>query len=76
MVTISNDFHGTKMRTQGGRKTKSRVSRIKRHLCGISGCKCSDDIGSRGPQRQPDGSLLEIVWDSDSTVYLSTSQKG
>jgi len=73
MITISNDFHGTQIRTQPGRKTEMQMRRIKRHLCGTSGCKCSDDIGSRGPQVQPDGRRLVIDWDANANVILSVN---
>lgn len=74
MVTISNDFHGTSTRTKPGRKTEKQMKALKRRLCGVAGCKCSDDIWSRGPQIQPDGSRLVIDWDSNANVILSVSR--
>ena len=72
-VTISNDFHGTSTKTSQGRKTESQMKAIKRRLCGVSGCTCSDDIGSRGHQPQGDGSRLVIDWDSMGSVILSVA---
>lgn len=73
LATISNDFHNTTTRTRLGRKSEKQMKALKRRLCGIAGCTCSDDIGSRGKQNQPDGSLLLIDWDSNAMVILSLS---
>lgn len=73
LATISNDFHNTTTRTRLGRKTESQMKSLKRRLCGVSGCTCSDDIGSRGKQIQPDGRKLLIDWDSNADVILSLS---
>jgi len=72
-ATISNDFHNTTTRTRLGRKSEKQMKDLKRRLCGVSGCTCSDDIGSRGKQIQPDGRKLVIDWDSNAMVILSMS---
>lgn len=74
-ATISNDFHNTTTRTKLGRKTEKQMRSIKRRMCGVSDCKCSDDIGSRGPQTQSDGRKLVIDWDSNASVILSLSDR-
>ena len=71
-VTLTNDFHATTTRTRQGRKSARQMRDLKARLCGTTGCTCSDDIGTRGPQCQPDGSKLLLDWDSDGYAHLST----
>jgi hypothetical protein len=73
MITLSNDFHGTKTKTRSGRKSARQMSDLKRRLCGIAGCCCSNDIGARGPQTQADGSELLIERESFGSVVLSSA---
>jgi len=75
LATISNDFHNTQTRTKLGHKTETQMRAIKRRLCSASGCTCSDAIGSRGKQIQPDGRKLVIDFDSMDTVILSLSDR-
>jgi hypothetical protein len=72
-ATISNDFHNTTTRTRLGRKSEKQMKALKRRLCGVAGCTCSDAIGSRGPQPQTDGRKLLIEWDSMAYVHISLS---
>lgn len=61
-VLLTNDFHNTAShvvlqpitegRFAGYHKVSRNVAqRVKRDLCGISGCMCSDTFGSRGGNR-------------------------
>lgn len=50
-IEIRNDFHNTKTWVIACRPlTKAKIARIRRKLCGCSGCKCGDELGARGPQ--------------------------
>lgn len=71
LVTITNDFHNTSTRTKQGRKTHRQALALKRRLCGIKGCTCSDSVGARGKQIQPDETRLLIDYDSNNDVILS-----
>ena len=59
--TLRNDFHGTecRVRCEGLQHiyhtvvltlSKSQAARAKRVLCGMHGCTCSDECGTRGRQ--------------------------
>ncbi len=50
MFTLRNDFHGTSVRVRGGEMSRATVNRVKRTLCGIKGCTCSGQLGTRGEQ--------------------------
>lgn len=59
---LSNDFHNSETSIRvliGDRLTRDRVRRIKRRLCGVSGCTCGDELGTRG--RQPDNGNLVLI---------------
>ncbi len=73
-VTLTNDFHGTEVtirtevlshiwHTSTIRPTLGQIKRAKRVLCGIDGCTCSGDLGTRGPQ-ELNGKRLEVVLDA------------
>jgi len=54
MVTVTNDFHGTKVFLRadvGDELSPSQIRRSRAALCGISGCTCGGPIGERGPQQ-------------------------
>lgn len=62
-VTMYNDFHNTWAQVRIGDISVATVRRVKRKLCGISGCTCGDWLGRRGRQasdemfeQMPDGS--------------------
>lgn len=55
-VTLYNDFHGTSVRVRTGDLSKETARRVRRELCGISGCTCGGFLGERGNQR---GVLVE-----------------
>lgn len=53
-ITIANDFHNTeknllaRVRTDGAVLiSRNQAKACKNTLCGINGCTCGDDIGSR-----------------------------
>ncbi len=58
-ITLTNDFHGTSVKLIAERisryqpwsdLTRGQVARAKRTLCGIDGCTCSCQLGTRGKQ--------------------------
>lgn len=52
MITLTNDFHGTKvvLVPQNGRLTARQVKRARNVLCGVADCRCGNDLGARGLQ--------------------------
>jgi len=71
--TLRNNFHGTEavVRCDGMshiygectiRLSESQSKRVRRKLCGLSGCTCDcQDCGIRGPQRTDDGKRLVVL---------------
>lgn len=60
-VTLTNDFHNTSVRIRCEvlshihneamiYPTAGQIAKAKKALCGISGCTCSGDDGTRGRQ--------------------------
>jgi len=52
-ITLSNDFHNTRLRLALGRDqtlSARQVRRARRELCGIKGCLCGGTAGERGAQ--------------------------
>jgi len=70
-ITLTNNFHATSTRTKLGHKTAIAVRAIKRRLCTSAGCTCSDDLGTRGDQRQPAGGTVVIEPAAGGDVMLS-----
>ena len=70
MLKLSNSFHGSfvnlRPRKEAGRTllSEGQVKRAKRELCGLSGCVCSGDLGTRGPQE----AQVEIFYDSNGKI--------
>ena len=65
---ITNDFHGRTVTLRvipAKPLTRNQVLRAKRELCGIKECRCSDEVGARGPQPDNDGLQLQDDWTSD-----------
>lgn len=54
LIHLSNDFHNSTAKIQaafGWPLTRSQIERARRKLCGVRGCKCSDNrLGTRGHQ--------------------------
>ena len=51
--TIRNDFHNSSTTARVGDSGELRpwqIKRIRKALCGISGCTCGGNLGERGPQ--------------------------
>ena len=58
LIEFSNDFHNSSARIRasvGRTVSRSQVQRLRRSLCGISGCTCSDKTGVRGIQPEIPG---------------------
>lgn len=53
-VTITNDFHDTEAKVRvaslPANLSRSQIARVRRTLCGISGCTCGGYLSERGPQ--------------------------
>ena len=68
-VTVQNAYHNTRASVRPGKLTPRQVERTKRALCGVSGCRCSGPLGTRGPQ------TCNIIADYDAfgaeTYYVS-----
>ena len=69
-ITLTNDFHNSSVRLNADVRretaylTTSQVKRAKQQLCGVAGCRCSNDAGTRGRQALPNGERLEVNYDS------------
>jgi len=69
-ITLTNDYHNTETtiwaRIPAGSDqiliTPSQVKAARKKLCGITGCTCSDDAGTRPSQCwcNPSGGLSEV----------------
>jgi hypothetical protein len=77
-ITLKNDFHNSAVslncevlshihNVATAYPTLGQIKRAKRELCGISGCTCSGDDGTRGRQ-ELNGKRLEISLDA---IYAS-----
>ena len=54
-VELKNDFHNTYREfTMPEDRVLDRrtVQRIRKALCGVSGCECGGELSERGPQRE------------------------
>ena len=53
-VTIRNDYHGTEARVRvpglPADLSRRQRNRVRRALCGITGCQCGGELSERGPQ--------------------------
>ena len=74
-ITLVNDFHNTFVNLDVevlshihnvavAYLSVGQIRKSKRELCGIRGCTCSGDVGTRGPQSLENGKRLEINCDS------------
>ena len=69
LITLTNDFHTSSVNircrvvdsygTFTAYPNASQIKRAKKALCGVSGCCCSRDDGTRGKQ-DIDGKTLEV----------------
>jgi hypothetical protein len=50
IITLSNNLHNTQARVRAGEISRKTAARIRRALCGMSDCKCSGALGTRGPE--------------------------
>lgn len=73
LLTLRNNFHETNadVRISGfpATLTPAQTKRVKRALCGVTGCTCG---GVRGRQMAPDGNLLDVetTYDSNGAPQL------
>ena len=78
LVRLKNDFHNSAVTLRCEvlahihgeatiRPTATQIKRARKQLCGIAGCTCGSDCGTRGPQEH-NGKRL-IVDSSD--LYVS-----
>jgi hypothetical protein len=59
-IKLTNGFHNTEvvLISRNGELSTRQIKRAKRVLCGLRGCRCSDDAGCRGNQEV----TLEYYW--------------
>jgi len=54
MIEIRNDFHNVaarvRIRRLPARLSPAQIARVRRILCGVSGCTCGGALGERGRQ--------------------------
>lgn len=74
-VTLRNDFHNSEVtlrtkvlshihHTATAYLTVGQIKKAKHELCGIAGCTCSGEAGTRGPQTLDNGKRLEVNVDA------------
>ena len=74
-ITLKNDFHTTFVNLNVEVRSHiygvavaylsaGQIKKAKRELCGIRGCTCSGDAGTRGPQSLENGKRLDVNCDS------------
>lgn len=67
IITLTNDFHNTRATCIifGGKLNRRVANQVRKILCGVSGCQCSQgELGECGPQTKVTSdtlSDLEIV---------------
>ena len=69
-ITLTNDFHGTRATVRprvDGTMAPATVRRVRRELCGMSDCRCSGYLGTRGPQI----ASVEPVYDDAGTYRVA-----
>jgi hypothetical protein len=59
-IVLTNDYHNAEVRLmpKDNKLSIRQIKRAKRVLCGVDGCTCSNEFGTRGRQ---DGFSLELV---------------
>ena len=81
-ITLTNEFHGTKVRLRPGpgvpgssyqiaTLSPSQVRRARRELCGIPDCTCGGAAGERGPQEyRGERVLIQPSGDGSAVIEL------
>lgn len=69
MITLKNNFHNTTCKTKGGILSIATRNRIRRTLCGIEGCQCSNELGIRGPQDNV--TITEVLVDGEISFKIT-----
>ena len=66
-ITLTNDFHNTEvaLNVKNNLISAGQIRRANKELCGIDGCTCSDDLGTRGPQDVD----FEVCQDQNGKLY-------
>lgn len=83
MITLRNDFHQTHAplskayaaagpgETQALYLSPRVVTRLRRTLCGVTGCTCGDALGCRGPQGTATHQIqIQACQDGGVVLYL------
>ena len=74
-ITLTNEFHNSSVVLNADVRshihnlataylTKNQIKKAKSKLCGIAGCTCCGEVGTRGRQELQNGKRLEINIDS------------
>ena len=78
-ITLRNDFHNSSVTLNADVRSHihnvataylstGQIRRAKQELCGIDGCTCSGEAGTRGRQELPSGKRLEVNCDAVYTT--------
>ncbi len=78
-IRLSNDFHGSevvaraKVICESGQLiicelSARQVKHVQQKLCGVSGCSCSGDLGTRGRQYYNE---CDVHQDGSATLYYN-----
>ena len=78
-IRLSNDFHGSEaiararvIRESGQvitcKLSARQVKNVQQKLCGVSGCRCSGYLGTRGSQYYND---RDVNQDGSATLYYN-----
>lgn len=65
-VTLKNNFHNTSVKVYEGELSPETVRRVKKVLCGVKGCTCSNNLGVKGEQ---DCEIIPLYYNDRITVY-------
>ena len=79
MITLTNDFHNTRREVRakaGDTISPARIKAIGDSLCGFSGCLCSCVLGTRGPQPDNGGLVIETYLQDDGQIVGRVIQTG
>lgn len=71
-IKLTNDYHNTEtvVVATNGMLNKRQAARAQKALCGVSGCKCGDDFGARGPQYNSEGQRIYIAPETMDTYRV------
>ena len=74
-ITLKNDFHNTEITliAKNGMLSTGQVKKSKKTLCGIAGCTCGDELGTRGNQDLPEGMEVIPRQDRDGQIWAKVN---